>query len=325
VEISVVISTYNNCPVLRRTLETLLVQDFPRGDYEVIVADDGSTDGTAEMLETVRGPVAIRHVPQANRGLAAARNLGARAAGGRIVLFLDSDLWAAPGLLRAHHRHYPPGSSRVAVQGRSVTHPDARRSLFMQVREMSPDFTPRRRERLSPLHVVGRNFSLLRADLEAAGGFDEGFPGYGWEDVELAMRLCARGVVIAYEPEALGHHYHAETLESMERKWKENGGSAVYLWRKHGRPPSLGFFLEIAPALLPLKWLVYRTPLFTPLVRRTLPVAEARRWRLVLSECYNHLLWKAYCDGVFETLRAPRRAADAGGGPLGTCPGNRPT
>jgi hypothetical protein len=177
---------------------------------------------------------------------------------------------------------------------------------------MSPDLTRRRRQRLSPLHVVGRNFSLLRADLEAAGGFDEGFPGYGWEDVELAVRLCAHGVIIAYEPDALGHHYHAETLESLRRKWRENGKSAVYFWRKHGQPRSLGFFLEVAPALLPLKWLVYRTPLFTPLVRRTLPIAEARQWRWALSECYNHLLWKAYNEGVFEALREPGRAARLG-------------
>ena len=311
-EVSVVISTYNNRRILRPCLEAMLAQDFPAGDYEIIVADDGSTDGTAEMVGAIRAPVDIRYAQQVNRGLAAARNLGTRAAGGRIVLFLDSDLWAGPGLLRAHHRHYPPGARGVAVQGRSITHPDARRTLFMRVREMSPDLTPRRRQRLSPLHVVGRNFSLLRADIVAAGGFDEGFPGYGWEDVELAVRLCAHGVIIAYEPDALGYHYHAETLESLQRKWRENGKSAVYFWRKHGQTPALGFFLEVAPALRPLKWLVYRSPLFTPLVRRTLPVAEARQWRLALSECYNHLLWKAYNDGVFEALREPRRTVGPG-------------
>ena len=182
----------------------------------------------------------------------------------------------------------------------------------MRVREMSADLTPRRHQRLSPLHVVGRNFSLLRADLLAAGGFDEGFPGYGWEDVELAVRLSARGVTIAYEPDALGYHYHAETLESMQRKWRENGKSAVYFWRKHRQPRGLGFFLEVAPALRPLKWLVYRSALFTPLVRLTLPVAEARQWRLALSECYNHLLWKAYNDGVFEALREPGRTVRPG-------------
>ena len=311
-EVSVVISTYNNRRILRPCLEAMLAQDFPAGDYEIIVVDDRSTDGTADMMEAVRAPVAIRCIRQANRGLAAARNLGMRAAMGRIVLFLDSDLWAGPGLLQAHQRHYPPDARGIAVQGRSITHPDARRTLFMRVREMSPDLTPRRHQRLSPLHVVGRNFSLLRADLEAAGGFDEGFPGYGWEDVELAVRLSARGVTIAYEPDALGYHYHAETLESMQRKWRENGKSAVYFWRKHGQPRGLGFFLEVAPALRPLKWLVYRSPLFTPLVRRTLPVAEARQWRLALSECYNHLLWKAYNEGVFEALREPGRAARLG-------------
>jgi glycosyltransferase involved in cell wall biosynthesis len=305
-EVSVVISTYNNREVLRQTIQTVLAQDFPRDAYEIVITDDGSDDGTAEMVGAIHGPVPVRYVAQANRGLSAARNLGVRNARGRIVVFLDSDLWATPALVAAHHRHYPPAARGVGVQGRSVTHPDARATLFMQVREMSPDFTPRRRHDLSPFHIIGRNFSILRADLEAAGGFDEGFTGYGWEDIELGVRLRERGVRFEYAPDALGYHYHAETLDTMRRKWRQNGEGAVYFWRKHGRLRGLGLFLEIAPVMLPLKWLVYRTPLLTPLVRWLLPRAEAREWRLLLSECYNHLLWEAYYEGVFRALRHPR-------------------
>ena len=323
-EISVVIPTYNNCRVLRHTIAALLAQAFPAGAYEVIIADDGSTDGTAEMVQALRGPAPVRYVGQRNRSRAAARNLGARHARGRILMFLDSDLWAAPRLLAEHHQHYTTASRRVGVAGRSVTHPDARGTLFMQVKEMGPDLTVRRRSDLSPFHVTSRNLSVRRADFEEAGGFDEAFGGYGWEDMELAMRLHAGGVVFKYEPLALGYHYHVETLEANVRKLREAGEGAVYFWRKHARSRSIGLFLEIAPVMLPLKWLVYRTPLITPLVRAILPAAEARRWRLLLAECYNHLIWRAYYDGVFRALRHAFPAAGAtqrrGEGPAQTAP-----
>ena len=321
---SVIIPTYNNRRVLRQTIAALLAQDFPPGAYEVIIADDGSTDGTAEMVQAVRGPVPVRYVPQRNRSRAAARNLGTRQARGRILMFLDSDLWAAPVLLAEHYKHYATASRRVGVKGRSITHPDARGSLFMQVKEMGPDLTVQRTGDLSPFHVTSRNLSVRRADFEEAGGFDEAFGGYGWEDMELAMRLRAAGVVFEYEPLALGFHYHAETLEGNVRKLREAGEGAVYFWRKHRRSRHIGMFLEIAPAVLPLKWLVYRTPLITPLVRATLPAAEARRWRLILAECYNHLIWRAYYDGVFRALRhrfpASLRRARRGEGPAQTAP-----
>ena len=321
---SVIIPTYNNRRVLRQTIAALLAQDFPPGAYEVIIADDGSTDGTAEMVQAVRGPVPVRYVPQRNRSRAAARNLGTRQARGRILMFLDSDLWAAPVLLAEHYKHYATASRRVGVKGRSITHPDARGSLFMQVKEMGPDLTVQRTSDLSPFHVTSRNLSVRRGDFEEAGGFDEAFGGYGWEDMELAMRLRAAGVVFEYEPLALGFHYHAETLEGNVRKLREAGEGAVYFWRKHRRSRHIGMFLEIAPAILPLKWLVYHTPLITPLVRATLPAAEARRWRLILAECYNHLIWRAYYDGVFRALRhrfpAAAAAQQRGEGPAQTAP-----
>jgi len=153
---SVIIPTYNNRRVLQQTIAALLAQEFPPGAYEVIIADDGSTDGTAEMVQAVRGPAPVRYVPQRNRSRAAARNLGARHARGRVLMFLDSDLWAAPVLLAEHYKHYATASRRVGVKGRSITHPDARGSLFMQVKEMGPDLTVQRTSDLSPFHVTSR-------------------------------------------------------------------------------------------------------------------------------------------------------------------------
>ncbi len=316
-ETSVIIPTFNNRDVLRETIRAVQNQTFPQDAYEIVIADDGSTDGTAEMVEAMRGPVPIRYLTQPNLGRSAARNLGVRAASGRILLFLDSDLWATPTLLAEHHKHYPPAVRQRAVQGRSHLHPDARVTLFMKTKELTPDLTIRRRRNLSPFHVLARNFSMLRADFEDIGGFDEGFTGYGWEDVELAFRLQARGMVFEYDPDAVGYHYHVETLEVVRQKLRQGGEGAVYLWEKYNRSFRLGLLLEIVPFLLPIKWLVYRTPLVTPLIRWLLPRLEARQWLLLLNECYAHLQWDAYYDGVFRALRSPRRVVRAPGVEVG--------
>ncbi len=319
VEISVVIPTFNSRDVLRRTIEALARQTLPPDAYEVVIADDGSTDGTAEMVaDAARGPIEIRYVAQPNRGRSAARNLGVHAARGRIILFIDADIWATPSLLEAHLGHYTPDAAPLGVQGRSLTHPDARVTPFMRAREITPDLSVRRRHDLSPVHIITRNFSVLRSEFEAAGGFDEGFTGYGWEDIELAMRLRARGVTFDYDPAALGYHYHVETLDGIRHKLRQAGAGAVYFWRKYNRSRQLGLFLEIFPAALPIKWLVFRTPLVMPLFRWLLPRAERRDWLLLANECYTELIWEAYYEGVFEARRqpwAPGTTAPAPDGP----------
>jgi glycosyltransferase involved in cell wall biosynthesis len=314
-EISVVIPTYNNRAVLQRAIEALLLQRFPRDWYEIVVVDDGSTDGTAEMVERLRGPVPIQYLAQANRGRGAARNMGARAARGRILVFLDSDFWADPNLLAEHHKHYPPDGRGIGIQGASRTHRDALRTPFMRAREVYVEVPPGPPGRLSLFRVSTRNLSLLKSDFTAAGGFDEAFGGYGWEDIELAWRLRTRGVRFSYEPRATGDHYQVQNLEGLRRKMREGGRSAVYFWEKHRRSKWLGMRLEIAPSLLPVKWLVYRTPLVTVPIRWILPLAESRGWRYVLSECTNHLVWEAYYDGVFSALAERRRGARPAPGP----------
>ena len=97
-------------------------------------------------------------------------------------------------------------------------------------------------------------------------------------------------------------------MDGLRKKLRQAGEGAVYFWRKH-RSGRLSLFLEIHPALLPAKWLIYRTPLVTPLIRWIQPRVEARQWLPILNECYNHLLWDAYYDGVFTALRQPREVA----------------
>ena len=92
--VSVVMPTYNRRAYIQESLDSVLSQDF--SDYEVIVVDDGSTDGTEEVVSPYQDR--IRYIRQENRGAGAARNVGIRKARGQYIAFMDSD-----DLSRPHH------------------------------------------------------------------------------------------------------------------------------------------------------------------------------------------------------------------------------
>ncbi len=296
---SVIIPAHNSAAFLRETLTALGGEG---GDFEVIVVDDGSTDETAETVRRLRLPGRLRVFQQENRGRAAARNRGAAEAEGAVLLFLDADVRPAAGIIAAHLRHYHDGRE-VGVQGRALQDPSTITTMLLRARHLLPDLSVRRREHLSPMHVTARNFSVAATAFHRVGGFDQGFTGYGWEDVELGARLARAGVPLCYEPGALVYHRDAGDLQDLLQKARETGEGAVYFWRKHGRSAGLGFLLEVSPPLLPIKWLVFRTRLISPLVERVRPWAERHDLVAVCSECYNHLFWQAYYDGVFAALK----------------------
>ncbi|MDR7555985.1 MAG: glycosyltransferase family A protein [Armatimonadota bacterium] len=313
-QLSVVIPARNAGATLHRAVRALQAQEAAPGTFEVVVVDDGSMDGSCDSLEGMAGPAPVRVVRQPPRGRAAARNYGAREARGRVLLFLDADILATPGLVRAHLAHHA-GRPGLGVQGRLATDPASLATFFMRAtHRVALDTTRRRREGLSPYHVVTRNFSVDAAAFHRAGGFDEAFRGYGWEDIELAYRLVRDGVVLRYEPAALAYHHHVQTLDDLCEKMRQAGDGAVYFWRKHGRAWRLGLFLEILPVLLPVKWLVYRSGLLTAPLLPVLRLAERLGLLAVAGEVYNHLLWRAYYEGVFGAWRRPAPVAGSGEG-----------
>ena len=306
--LSVVIPTHNNGWILRRTVDALKQQDAPPEWFEVVVVDDGSTDGSTDGIESAGAP-AVRVIRQKNRGRSATRNRGAAEARGRVLLFLDADVWATRGLVAAHLGHHD-GRGNVGVQGPSPPAPESLTTLFMRACHVWPDWTVRKREGLSPFHVITRNFSVEREAFMRVGGFDEGFTGYGWEDMELAFRLAKDGVRLRYEPGALAYHYHIQTLDESREKLRQAGEGAVYWWEKHNREFRLGLFLEILPPMLPVKWLVYRSGIITAAIWPLKVVAERTGITIICGEMYSHLLWRSFYQGVFAARR--RRAGHAG-------------
>jgi glycosyltransferase involved in cell wall biosynthesis len=113
VKLSVIVPTHNRRELLVQTLPKLFGQDFPSDEWELVIVDDGSTDGTGEFLKRLSPPCAMRIVEQSNRGPAGARNAALKVARGDLVLFLDDDLLCEPQLLRKHAAAHNGGDARV--------------------------------------------------------------------------------------------------------------------------------------------------------------------------------------------------------------------
>ena len=225
--ISVVIPTHNRAPVLACCLDALEGQ----GADEVVVVNDASSDGTAAVLDERPWVRAIHR--EHSGGRSGAKNTGIEAASGEVVLFVDDDALAEPGLVdrhRGHHLEHPePGE---ALLGRVTWAPEIEVTPHMHWLENGgPMFAYNDID--DPENVTWRmlytvNVSLKREFLEP---FDEELPIY--EDTELGYRLSRRGLRLRYRPDALAYHLRTETPERTERRMEEVGMAAALLFRKH--------------------------------------------------------------------------------------------
>jgi len=234
--ISVIIPTYNRAKWLARVIDALLVQTFR--DYEIIVSDDGSVDGTADTVAAVvqSAPVRLTYVTQQNKGAGAARNLGLKHAKGRLVLFIDDDVLPAPNLVEEHARgHEEHPADTVAIVGPVVNAPELVVSPFMRwFMNEGPGF-PHSRERdgtrLDYWNFCTANLSLKRRFMLEKGMFDESFRPF-YEDIELGYRLTRHGLQIILNKKATGYHLRGETFDKYCYRSQLAGRSRALFERK---------------------------------------------------------------------------------------------
>lgn len=224
-DLSVIVPTYNQAPLLRECLRTLQQQTLSPETFEIVVVDDGSTDETPEVIQRAGGRVrGIR--PGANRGRSAARNAGVEQARGDLIVFVDSDVVVRPDFLSWHlHMHQRHGAG-ILSRGPVVLVPNVESAAVARVPRVAA----------SPAYLDTANAGVERGALRRVGGFDEGFPGYGWEDVELGMRLKRLGLRRVFCPQAAVFHIQQppeeEAIQGLLRKEEARARSAIYLYRK---------------------------------------------------------------------------------------------
>ena len=233
--VSVVIPTYNRRPILEKCLDALERQRFEGGldQYEVVVVDDGSTDGTPAWLREQVGRFPhVRLVEQQHGGPAEGRNRGVDHAKGDVIVFIDSDLVVTESFLACHakslQRSWEQRGNRLCFTYGAVVN---------TANFADPTSERHKLRDLSWAYFATGNVAIDRGVLERSGLFDCSFRLYGWEDLELGERLRRMGVALIKCPEAVGYHWHpALTLDQIPNLIRVEGERArmgLVFFRKH--------------------------------------------------------------------------------------------
>ena len=224
VRVSVIIPVYNGAAALPASLCALQRQTCPPD--EVIVVDDGSTDGSADVA---RG-FGVCVISQRNAGPAAARNRGATVAQGDILLFTDADCVPAPDWVERMVIAF----TDPAVAGAKGTYRTCQRELVARFVQAEYEDRYARMRLLQTIDFVDTYSAGYRRDVFlSSGGFDTSFPTASVEDQEFSFRLAEAGHRLVFVPDAQVFHTHDRTLGEYARRKFWIGYWKVRVVREH--------------------------------------------------------------------------------------------
>lgn len=313
--ISVIIPTHNRSGSLKRTLDSLSVQNYSLQQMEVIVVADGCSDGTIEMLRSYSAPFVLKYIEQSGQGAAVARNQGVAQARGSILIFIDDDIEVAPQFVEAHFRthqgkpelvtigYLPPVRSRKA----SFFHTKLWlwwESTFQAMRQPGYRFSYR--------NLFSGNFSISRELFNRVGGFDPAFRGH--EDCELGARLIQAGADFTFALNAWGYHHDISDFNRILRRKYLEGQLDVQLGRKHPDLIStlpISFLFESCNSFFfkVLLTSIFQWPSAGDLVfaflRRCLNVLEWLRMRGYWQMLQKWVFGYWYLRGVADAVKKP--------------------
>lgn len=298
--LSVVIPTYNRKDILEKSLEALFNQTLLKERYEILVVDDGSTDGTGDMARKLipNSPVVLRCLCQKNKGPAAARNLGIFSAQGEIILFIGDDIIADENLLTEHLKDQEKYDESTAILGYVTWHPDLKPTPFMNFLEQGIQFNyPAIKDKSAvPFgSFFTANLSLKKEFLIKNGLFDEDFRYPAFDDIELAYRLRDKGMILRYNPQAKGYHYHPADLRSYCQRQQIAGRSAVLFQKKHPEQKK-----SIIPPKLNIK--ICKLAIKSFCAGLIIPLGEKIRNKWLLDKCYGVILTYYKLIGIKKGL-----------------------
>lgn len=222
-------------------LEHLFKQEG--ADFEVIVVDDGSIDGTeaAVQASTYVGMPNFKYIRQEASHQGVARNRGVSEARGDLIVFIGDDIFAQPGFLATHAKaHQENPNENAVVLGFTTWDPALPINSIMHFMEdsgwqfgykfLKPGLV-NRSDRWKFFYTS--NISVKKSYF-AKERFDESFREYGWEDIELGYRLAKRhDLKLFYEPQAVGYHHHPMDEERFFIRMEKVGQSARVFEKIH--------------------------------------------------------------------------------------------
>lgn len=245
-KISIVIGSYNQKEKLKKVLLGFQGQSMPLYDFEVIVVDSGSKDGTSEMVKLLDPGFRFVFRTVENKGKSYARNYGIKEAGGKIIILTDADMIPDKDFLKEHLKAHEATGYSMCFEGLTYNVKDLNQPA------VKANITPYIRQKIKENQKL-RWYYFLSGNLSAPSGilkehlFSEDFFGYGWEDIELGYRLYKKGILLKYLTKAINYHFHVYTFkEELERK-EMMGFEADVFVKKH---PELKNRLGFHPSLM---------------------------------------------------------------------------
>lgn len=232
--VSVVVPVLNGGTDLARQLDALLAQRWS-GTFEVVVADDGSTDGSREVVlaRAQRDPRLRLVEPYGARGVSAARNRGTRATSGEAVCYADADDVVAEGWLAALAASL--ASHEVAAGRLDYDLLNPSWAADVRGRPLSRRLRVGRHDEAWPW-AFGCNMAVRREAFDAVGGFDERLVG-GGDDNDFSWRALKAGATLAWTPDAVVHYACRRDLAGLGRQARGYGRGDVWLSRLHEHAP----------------------------------------------------------------------------------------
>ena len=240
-KVSVIVATTGRRAITRRAIRSVLAQDFPSGEYELILVLDGCKEPSWCAAERHNANCRFVALPQPRLGQAASINAGLRLASGELALFLDDDILCPPELVSQHVAAHSRHPGRLAF-GPILTSEESSRGLATQwIRNRNDSCfhqltlqhaTPETASQGWCFSFANPNTSAPRNLLLSAGALDESF--WRFNDTEFGFRLWKHGLRFIYLPDAAVSHVLEESIAELVRKHAcEEGHAEVRLCRKH--------------------------------------------------------------------------------------------
>lgn len=228
--VSVVIATFNRAQLLAKCLDALETQRMARERYEVLVIDNGSTDGTVEFLDNRcdKSPVTIRWFRHPRGGPASARNLGVDQARGDLIAFTDDDCIPASDWLTALAAELPDSPTCAGIGGPIWGMRDTAISRYIDHAKLMAHWVDADQVE----YLITANALYRTSCLTEVGGFETGFVLAGGEDVDLSYRLRDCGYSLHVTDQGAVQHHHHDTLRLFTKmNWRHGFGAAQLVQR----------------------------------------------------------------------------------------------
>ncbi len=302
---SIIVPSFNRADELTELLQSIQALDFPRDQFEVIIADDGSTDTTPQVIEQARQSYdfSLHYFTQQRQGPGAARNLGMDKARGDFFIFLDSDVMVPPSWLTNVKKGLE--HEQADAFGGPDTYLDSFPALLKAINYSMTSFITtgglrgKKGKKLAKFYPRSFNMGLSRALKEKIGGFGNLRHG---QDIEFSHRIIKSGAKVVFIEDAPVFHKRRTTIKRFFRQVFNWGVARINLFKidsgmlepLHALPAAATLFFFTLAALAvffrPARYLFYVVFAFGILIVFYSMLDAVRKYKQIKPALYLPLI-----------------------------------